>query len=68
MSQEQIIAAIQTCARQLGRVPTRVELKQITGVSYPNVRYGFGNMAPGRCLSANYHHAERGSRCSFECD
>jgi hypothetical protein len=44
-SQQQIIAAIQTCARQLGRVPTRVELKQITGISYPALRYSFGNMA-----------------------
>jgi hypothetical protein len=44
-SQQQIIAAIQTCARQLGRVPTRVELKQITGISYPTLRYSFGNMA-----------------------
>jgi hypothetical protein len=45
VSQQQIIAAIQTCARQLGRVPTRVELKQITGISYPTLRYSFGNMA-----------------------
>jgi hypothetical protein len=45
LCQEEIIAAIQTCARQLGRVPTRVELKQTTGVSYPSVRHGFGNMA-----------------------
>jgi len=44
-SQQQIITAIQTCARQLGRVPTRVELKQITGISYPALRYSFGNMA-----------------------
>lgn len=44
-SQQQIITAIQTCARQLGRVPTRVELKQIAGISYPTLRYSFGNMA-----------------------
>jgi len=44
-SQQQIITAIQTCARQLGRVPTRVELKQISGISYPALRYSFGNMA-----------------------
>ena len=44
-SQVQIIAAIQTCARQLGRVPTRDELKQLTGISYPALRYSFGNMA-----------------------
>jgi hypothetical protein len=45
MSREQIIAAIQTCARNLGRIPTRTELKQITGISYPMVRHGFGNMS-----------------------
>lgn len=44
-AQQQIIAAIQTCARQLGRVPTRVELKQIAGISYPALRYSFGNMS-----------------------
>ena len=45
MSREQIIAAIQTCARKLKRIPTRAELKQITGISYPMVRHGFGNMS-----------------------
>src|SRR4029077_9342539 len=45
MSREEIIAAIQTCARKLGRIPTRAELKQITGISYPMVRHGFGNMS-----------------------
>jgi hypothetical protein len=49
MSREQIIAAIQTCARKLKRIPTRTELKQITGVSYPMVRHGFGNMARAFC-------------------
>lgn len=65
MSQEQIIAAIQTCARQLGRVPTRVELKQITGISYPTVRYGFGNMA--RALrEAGFEPTSRGQSISDE--
>jgi hypothetical protein len=45
VSQEEILTAIQTCARQLGRIPTRAELQQIAGISYPALRYSFGNMA-----------------------
>ena len=45
VSPEQIIAAIQTCARKLGRVPTRAELEQSAGISYPMVRHRFGNLS-----------------------
>ncbi len=65
MSQEQIIAAIQTCARQLGRVPTRVELKQIAGISYPTLRYTFGNMARA-IREAGFEPTSRGQSVSDE--
>jgi len=65
VSQEQIIAAIQTCARQLGRVPTRVELKQIAGISYPTLRYTFGNMARA-VREAGFEPTSRGQSVSDE--
>jgi hypothetical protein len=44
MTREEIIAAIQTCARKLGRTPTRAELKKMAGVSVSRVKYVFRGM------------------------
>jgi hypothetical protein len=44
MTREEIIAAIQTCARKLGRTPTRAELKKMAGVSLSLVKYRFRGM------------------------
>ena len=44
MSREEIIAAIQTCARKLKRPPTRLELKEMSGVSLSRVKYLFRGM------------------------
>ena len=44
MTREEIIAAIQTCARKLGRTPTRAELKKMAGVSLSRVKYLFRGM------------------------
>ncbi|HZI55681.1 MAG TPA: hypothetical protein VFF39_02845, partial [Verrucomicrobiae bacterium] len=44
MSREEIIAAVQKCARELGRTPTRAELKKITGISLGQVKRLFRGM------------------------
>lgn len=44
MTREEIIAAIQKCARKLGRTPTRAELKKMAGVSLTRVKYLFKGM------------------------
>jgi HNH endonuclease len=44
MSREEIIAAIQKCARKLKRAPTRSELKKMSGVSLSRVKYLFRGM------------------------
>jgi hypothetical protein len=44
MTREEIIAAIQRCARKLGRPPTRAELRKMAGVSLSRVKYLFKGM------------------------
>ena len=44
MTREEIIAAIQKCARKLGRTPTRTELKKTAGISLGRVKQLFGGM------------------------
>lgn len=43
MSREEIVSAIQDCARKLGRVPTRRELQRMNGVSHREVDRRFGS-------------------------
>jgi hypothetical protein len=43
MSKEEIVSAIQNCARKLGRVPTRRELQKMNGVSPREVDRRFGS-------------------------
>lgn len=43
MSKEEIVSAIQNCARKLGRVPTRRELQKMNGVSHREVDRRFGS-------------------------
>src|SRR5690348_5632849 len=43
MSKEEIVSAIQNCARKLGRVPTRRELQKMNGVSHHEVDRRFGS-------------------------
>ena len=44
MSREEIIAAIQKCARKLGRTPTRAELRKMAGISLSRVKQLFKGM------------------------
>jgi hypothetical protein len=44
VTREEIIAAIQRCARKLGRTPTRSELKKMAGISLGRVKQLFGGM------------------------
>ena len=43
MTREEVIAAIQACTEKLGRVPTRVELAKLAGLSRHDVNRYFGN-------------------------
>lgn len=43
MTREEVIAAIQGCTENLGRVPTRVELAKVAGLSRHDVNRYFGN-------------------------
>src|SRR5258708_21655205 len=59
ISQEQIITAIQTCARTLGHPPSRSELTRMTGIAWNHSWVEFGGM----CAALRAAGFEPGSKC-----
>jgi Homing endonuclease associated repeat len=59
VSQEQIITAIQTCARKLGRPPSRSELTRMTGIAWHPIWTEFRGM----CAALRAAGFEPGSKC-----
>ncbi len=44
MTKEEVISAIRACARKLGRIPTKKELRELTGISEKRVSNRFGSL------------------------
>ena len=44
MTKEEVIAAIRACARKLGRIPTKKELRELAGISEKRVSNRFGSL------------------------
>src|SRR5258707_15788765 len=59
VTQEQIIAAIQTCARTLGHPPSRSELTRMTGIGWNPIWVEFRGM----CAALRAAGFEPGSKC-----
>ena len=47
MTKDEVIAGIRACARKLGRVPTKKELREMTGISEKRVSNRFGSLGQG---------------------
>ena len=44
VTKEEVIAAIRACARKLGRIPTKKELRELAGISEKRVSNRFGSL------------------------
>jgi Homing endonuclease associated repeat len=44
VTKEEVITAIRACARKLGRIPTKKELRELTGISEKRVSNRFGSL------------------------
>ena len=44
MTKEEVIRAIRACTRKLGRIPTKKELRELTGITEKRVSNRFGSL------------------------
>jgi Homing endonuclease associated repeat len=61
MTKPQMIAAIQECAKKLGRAPSQTEARKLTGITVAMVRRNFGtyNLFLGECQFDGRKHGQK---------